>query len=197
MYAALFAAAFYSWQAQAFPANLTNLTIPGIINHGDNLICTPTNWYNVVIFFFGNYFTHAATVRSYPGERTWSLVIATVSALLIPTSGLIRGINSIARNAKFKRKRFWTAAWRDPDYQTAAAAGALCMVVRKKSWKPYPGDKLSNVFLRDETREIQYSKWAMFKRTIWKSLKVPQFFEVEPVSVLPLLAYRLVMLRWK
>jgi hypothetical protein len=168
-----------------YAANLTNSTIPGTIDHGDNLICTPTNWYNIVIFFVGNYFAHAATIKSYPGERTWSLTIATVSALLIPTTGLIRGINSIARNAKFKRKRFWTAAWHDADYQTAAAAGSLCMVVRKKSWKPYPGDKLSDVILRDEVRELQYSKSAQRKRAFWRRLKKPLFFEVEPMSVLP------------
>jgi hypothetical protein len=184
MYPALFITTFYAWQAQALPANLTNSTIPGTIYHGDGVLCTPTNWYNIVIFFVGNYFAHAATVKS-------------VGALLIPTTGLIRGINSIARNAKFKRKRFWTAVWRDPDYQTAAAAGALCMVVRKKSWKPYPGDKLSNVMLRDEVKELQYSKSAKRKRAFWRSLKVPLFFRVEPVSVLPLLEGRLGTLRWK
>lgn len=149
LYAALFVASLYCGQAQAFPANPT--IILGTVDHGDNLICTPTNWYNIIIFFLGNYVAHAATVQSYPGERTWSSMMATIGALLIPSSGLIRGINSIARNARFKRKSF-LAAWRDTDYQAIATAGAFCMVVRKKLWKPYPGDKLSNVVLRDEVR---------------------------------------------
>jgi hypothetical protein len=182
MYAALFVAAFYGGQTQALPANFT--IVPGTIYHGDDLLCRPTNWYNIIIFFLGNYLAHAATVKSYPGERTWSLMTATLGALLIPTSGFIRGINSIARNAKFKRKGLWGAAWRDTDYQTAAAAGALCMVVRKKSWKPYPGDKLSNVILRDDVRQLQYSQSVKRKRDLCASLRIPQFFEVEPVSVL-------------
>jgi hypothetical protein len=176
MYAALLLAS-YSGQAQAFPANVT--IIPDTIYHGDNLICSPTKWYNIVVFFLGNYFAHAATVKSYPGERTFSLLVATVGALLIPTSGLIRGINSIARNAKFKRKNFWRAAWRHTDYQTAAAAGALCMVVRKKSWKPSPGDKLLNVLLRDEVKQLQYSPSEERKRRLWKRMGLPLFFEVE------------------
>lgn len=195
MYAALFVASFYGGQAQALPANLT--VIPGAIYNGDNVLCNPTKWYNVVIFFLGNYLAHAATVKSYPGERTWSFLTATVGALLMPTSGLIRGINSIARNAKFKRKTFWKAAWCDTDYQTAAAAGALCMVVRKKSWKPYPGDKLSNVMLRGEVRELQYSGFKKRKRALRKRLGIPQFFEVEPVLVLTLLACQLEALRCK
>jgi hypothetical protein len=188
MYAALLVASFYAGQAQALPAYPA--IISGTIYHGDGLLCTTTKWYNVVVFFLGNYLAHAATVKSYPGERTWSLVIATLGALLIPTTGLIRGINSIARNAKFKRKCFWRAIWRDVDYQTAAAAGAFCMVVRKKSWKPYPGDKLLNVMLRDEVEELQYSKWGKRKRAILKSQEIPQFFEVKPVLVLALLTYQ-------
>jgi hypothetical protein len=184
MYTALFVASLYGRPAQAFPANLTS-----VFDHGDNLLCGPPQWYNIVIFFLGNYFAHAATVKSYPGEQTLSILIATATALLIPTFGLIRGINSIARNAKFKRKDFWRAAWRSPDYQTAAAAGAFCMVVRKKSWKPYPGDKLSNVILRDKVSELQYNRWKNFKRKLQKSLRMPRFFEVKPVSVLTLHEY--------
>jgi hypothetical protein len=197
MYGALFIALFCVWQAQALPANLTNSTIWISADNGDDVICTSTKWYNVVVFFIGNYFAHAATVKSYPGERTWSIAAATLGALLIPTTGLIRGINSIARNAKFKRKRFWTTPLSDPDYQTAAAAGALCMVVRKKSWKPYPGDKLSDVILRDEVREVQYSKSVERKRALKKKFKLPVFFEVEPVFVPPFLVVRSILLRWR
>ncbi len=188
MYAALLVAPFYAGQAQALPANHTNIS--GTIYHGAGILCGPTKWYNVVIFFLGNYLAHAATVKSYPGERTWSLIAATLGALLIPTTGLIRGINAIARNAKFKRKRFWRAVWRDNDYQTAAAAGALCMVVRKKSWEPYPGDKLLDVMLRDEVEELQYSQWKKRKRAIRKGPGRRQFFEVKPVLVLAILTHQ-------
>lgn len=163
--------------------NTTNSTIESPINHGVNLYCTPTNWYDIGVFFLGNYISHALTIKSYPGEATTSVLIAAFGALLIPSTGLIRGINAIARNAKFKRKKFLPALFQDPDYQTAAAAGALCMVVRKKSWKPYPGDKLSNVILRDEAQAKSYSKWAQRRRAWARGFGVPIWFEVEPMSV--------------
>lgn len=178
MFATLFTALFV---AQAVSAHTTNSTQSGAIYHGDNLYCTPTTWYDVSVFFLGNYISHALTIKSYPGEATTSVLIAAFGALLIPTTGLIRGINAIARNAKFKRKRFLPTIFRDPDYQTAAAAGALCMVVRKKSWKPYPGDKLSNVVLREESQTKSYSKRAQRHRNWKKCLGVPIFFEVEPL----------------
>jgi hypothetical protein len=161
--------------------NSTNSTT---IIHGDNLYCTPTNWYDIGVFFLGNYISHALTIKAYPGEATTSVLIAAFGALLIPTTGLVRGINAIARNAKFKHKKFLSVLFRDPDYQTAAAAGALCMVVRKKSWKPYHGDKLSNVILRDEVQSKSYSKWAQRRRRWEKWFGAPVWFEVEPMLVL-------------
>jgi hypothetical protein len=111
------------------------------------------------------------------------VLIAAFGALLIPTTGLIRGINAIARNAKFKHNRFLPTLFRDPDYKTAAAAGALCMVVRKKSWKPRPGDMLSNVILRDEGQPKTYSKRETRHRAWSKAWGAPYFFEVIPKSV--------------
>jgi hypothetical protein len=167
--------------AQAVSAHTTNSTQSGAINDGNNLYCTPTRWYDVFVFFLGNYISHALTIKSYPGEATTSVLIAAFGALLIPTTGLIRGINAIARNAKFKHKKFLPAIFRDPDYQTAAAAGALCMVVRKKSWKPYPGDKVSNVVLRDEGQTKSYGKWATRNRSWKKGWGVPLWFELQPM----------------
>ena len=178
MFAILFIVPFV---AQAVSAHTTNSTQLGAINHGDNLYCIPTRWYDVFVFFLGNYISHALTIKSYPGEATTSVLIAAFGALLIPTTGLIRGINAIARNAKFKRRRFLPTLFRDPDYQTAAAAGALCMVVRKKSWKPYPGDKLSNVVLREESQAKTYSKRAQRYRNWKKGWGCHIFFEVEPM----------------
>lgn len=170
---------------QGASAQTTNSTQATVIYHGANLYCTPTNWFDVGIFFLGSYLSHALTIKSYPGEATASVLIAAFGALLIPTTGLIRGINAIARKAKFKRKKFLSAVFRDPDYQTAAAAGALCMVVRKKSWKPYPGDKLCNVVLREKSEAKTYSGRAQRRRGWLKAWGIPIFFEVQPMSVPP------------
>lgn len=167
--------------AQGASAHTTNATQEGAINDGNNLYCTPTRWYDVFVFFLGNYISHALTIKSYPGEAMSSVLIAAFGALLIPTTGLIRGINAIARNAKFKHKKFLPSLFRDPDYQTAAAAGALVMVVRKKSWKPYPGDKLSSVVLREECKAKDYSKGEKRRRAWKKGFGVPIFFDVLPM----------------
>jgi hypothetical protein len=177
--------------AQVRSAQTANSTQEAPIIHGDNLSCTPTNWYDIGVFFLGNYISHALTIKAYPGEATTSVLIAAFGALLIPSTGLVRGVNAIARNAKFKRKRFWSALFQDPDYQTAAAAGALCMVVRKKSWKPCPGDRLSNVVLRDEAQSKSYSKGVARHRAWTKALGGPVFFEVEPMSVHSLIHFLL------
>jgi hypothetical protein len=160
----------------------TNSTLEQTIDHGDRLSCTPTNWYDVVVFFIGNYLAHAATVKSYPGEAPSGTIIATFGALLIPTSGLIRGLNAILRCAKFSRKRFWSAMIRDPDYDTAAASGSLCMVVRRKSWQPYPGDKLPGVILREQSKEVPCkTKWEARMKAFRTKMKVRQMFVVEPL----------------
>jgi hypothetical protein len=101
-------------------------TIPilpsGSSNHGDeSLLCRPSRWSDVLIFFLGNYVLHAATARTLPGESLVSQAIATILALLLPSSGVLRGIKAIVSGAKFSRN----------DLVTAARAGALCTVVRE------------------------------------------------------------------
>ena len=168
--------------AQLVNPTARNSTQDSPINNGDNLFCTPTNWYDIGVFFLGNYISHALTIKAYPGEATTSVLIAAFGALLIPATGLIRGVNAIARNAKFKRNKFFSAIFRAPDYQTAAASGALVMLVRKKSWRPYLGDKVSNVILRDEGKLLKnYGRWAQKCRN-WASS--PIWYEMEPMSVL-------------
>jgi hypothetical protein len=51
----------------------TNITVTvpsGSSNHGlPNYICTPAQWYDFIIFFGANFFAHAATIRTIPGEK--------------------------------------------------------------------------------------------------------------------------------
>ena len=109
-----------------------------ISDHGNpNLICLPTKWTDIVIFLLGNYIAHAATVKSNPGESTKSTVANVVGALLFPTSGVFRGVSAIASLGIFAKTPL----------QTAARAGALCMVVRTKKWRPLPGNTNSDVII--------------------------------------------------
>jgi hypothetical protein len=103
----------------------TTISLPeGASNHGDpRLLCLPTGWADVVVFFLGNYFAHAATVVSLPGESPVATALSVVLALLCPVTGLGRGLLALKSLAKFA----------ETDLQQAARAGALCHVVRERS----------------------------------------------------------------
>jgi hypothetical protein len=130
-----------------------------VTNHGDpQLSCTPTKWSDIASFFLGNYFAHAATVRTYPGEGGTSTLLAMLGALLLPTSGFLRGLTSIMRlgtfyGRQFSLKELWKAAMSTPDYRTAAASGALCMLVRTPNWRPRNGDIIKDIIARSRCLE--------------------------------------------
>jgi hypothetical protein len=135
----LLAIIYCSSASVAASQNIT-ITVPdGTSNHGDpNLLCTPTSWTDVLVFFLGNYIAHAGTVIVLPGESTVSLTFAVIFALLFPTSGILRGISAIHSFAKFAKT----------DLQMAARAQALCMVARKEDWTPKAGDSISGAIIR-------------------------------------------------
>lgn len=128
--------------AAAVLKNITIVVPDGSSDHGDpNLLCTPSNWTDVIIFYLGNYIAHAATVISLPGESTISTVKVGLSALLFPTSGLIRGMSAISTFATLAKT----------DLQKAARSRALCMVVRSLDWKPHAGDIASDAIITSPT----------------------------------------------
>ncbi len=98
------------------------VTVPeGTTNHGNpHLICTPPQLCDYVLFYFANYFAHAATIISYPGQSRNQTVVAVVLALLLPTSGVARAIGAI---------RGHVGTIRGDELKRAHSAGALCMVV--------------------------------------------------------------------
>jgi hypothetical protein len=117
--------------------NLT-VTVPaGSSNHGlANYICTPAQWYDFIIFFGANFFAHAATIRTVPGEKPGDIALTVTLALLFPFSGISRGVEAIARHA----------SWPPCDELTRAArAGALCTIVRGQRWKPRDGMTLEGL----------------------------------------------------
>lgn len=76
--------------------NLT-ITVPdGSSNHGNpNLLCTPPSWFDYILFYFSNYFAHAATVISTPGQGSEETFLAILAALLFPASGLTCALEAI------------------------------------------------------------------------------------------------------
>jgi hypothetical protein len=104
--------------------NTTPILPAGSTNHGDKtLLCTPSNWKAIFVFFFGNYILHAATSRPLPGESRVSQGIAIAMTLLFPASGVLRGLKAILSGSKFTRS----------DLKAAARAGAFCTVVREEA----------------------------------------------------------------
>jgi hypothetical protein len=103
--------------------NLT-VTVPdGSSNHGNpHLLCTPPSWSDYLVFYASNYFAHAATVITDPGQGTKETISVTLAALLLPVSGLMRALVAMRRHSRF-----------EPDLpKRAVRAGALYMVVKVK-----------------------------------------------------------------
>jgi len=135
---------FFASSALAHPLNTTevpstsstaNITLPaGSTNHGDpHLLCTPASWFTVASFILANFVAHSATTPIYPGEQTFEKALAFVTSFLFPAAGVGRGLNTIARGIMV------LATPEKSELQQAAAAGALCMVIRTSEWTPAPG----------------------------------------------------------
>jgi hypothetical protein len=99
----------------------TTVTLPvGASDHGDpKLLCLPTKWTDLAIFFIGNYIAHAATVLQTPGSSHHDSMMAAFVALLFPPSGMLKGLMGIMIGSTFGKT----------DLEIAARAGALCMVI--------------------------------------------------------------------
>jgi hypothetical protein len=113
------------------------LQVPeGTNNHGDpHLLCTPTQWTDVLVFLLANYVTHIITITSRAGETTYSFVVRSIAAFLCPFFGVGEGVEAILAHAIFVK---------DP-LQRAARAKALCMLVRGENWKPHIEDTIDGI----------------------------------------------------
>lgn len=120
-FALLLSVCFFPLAINAASVENSTLTLPpGASNHGNpNLICVPTKWTDVAVFFLGNYVAHAATITAIPGASFLDTILDGIKALLVPVSGVNRGLNALFSLAKLART----------DLQTAARAGALCEVI--------------------------------------------------------------------
>jgi hypothetical protein len=101
----------------------------------EHLICTPSTWKSIATFFLANYFSHAATVKPVPGQTALTAFVSALFALLLPTSGMITGIDAIFQRAIFSRLAV----------EKGSRSGALCVVVRTPSWQPMDGDVVKGI----------------------------------------------------
>ncbi|KAG8528413.1 uncharacterized protein KY384_007331 [Bacidia gigantensis] len=110
---------------------------------GSQVICTSANWYDIVWFFFANYIMHALSVRSMPGENMFTSIVFKFCCLMVPYTGLRRGLCLLSRAANLVRN----------DLQAAARANTLCTIVRSEEWKPIDGAEVHGC----EVEKIKYA----------------------------------------
>ena len=126
--------------AASRPTQNVTLQVPyGTTDHGDpDSLCIPPTWIDIASFILFNYIAHGATVVSNPGDS--STFGDVVIAILLPITGIKRALNSIFRHPRLTAKN---------DLEVAARSGALCMLIRKKGWKPRKGDDIKNALIND------------------------------------------------
>jgi hypothetical protein len=90
----------------------------------------------MALFYLANYFAHCLTVKTLPGDSAFASLCGIVIALFFPTSGVVRAVNAIIRNARFGAK---------DEIHGAARAGALCMIMRTRFWAPQDGDVIRDL----------------------------------------------------
>jgi len=106
------------------------LPIPSfLVPRSAALFCLPASWDTVILFYLFNYFAHAATVKSSPGDTWRHSFSKTILALLFPFSGIWSACIAISRS------RFCGESKLDH----ALRVQALCCVVRTHLWRPQPG----------------------------------------------------------
>lgn len=107
----------------AINSNATIVLPPPLSNHGDpRLICRPTKWTDVIAFYLANYVLHIATVQKLPGESRGNYVVAALLALLIPTTGMARGMRAVFNRPIFGKSPLQKAARAQALYQVVELA---------------------------------------------------------------------------
>jgi hypothetical protein len=133
-----------------------------IRDHGDpDLVCYSPGFIDYFTFFATNYFAHAFTLVSQPGQTKLEALIDALNALFIPGSGTLRAIRIIRLNSTFDRSN---------SLRQAASAGALCTVVPRS-------------LLRTVQKSLGFTRWWTVKtipeeipqdRHIFGTCRIPQ-----------------------
>lgn len=90
------------------------------------VVCVPSQWRDIVTFFFANYLAHAATVPAQPGTKVMESFLQSILALLLPFAGLGRSVAKIVNHLHQDKD----------DVQRAILQGAVVVVARSKDWEP-------------------------------------------------------------
>lgn len=97
------------------------IQVPGFTHHGDcSLLCKPAEWKDIMIFFLGNYVSHAATVIGRPGQSSLLWAFSLLLALCCPGAGIVVGVHAISSLACFA----------PTELTKAVRAGAMCMIFK-------------------------------------------------------------------
>lgn len=139
-------------------SKLQNITIAvpeGSTNHGSKeILCTPAQWEDILVFFITNYVAHALTVVVLPGEGPVSHLTNALTSLLFPAFGAYRGLRAIFVGYETIKKKFGDqSSEEEQDLRKARRAGALCMIVRSGDWVPRDGDEIHENVLRVQPHE--------------------------------------------
>ncbi|KAM7203282.1 hypothetical protein V8F33_002273 [Rhypophila sp. PSN 637] len=134
---------------------MVNFTISlpnGTTNHGNpKLVCTPATMQDLFVFYVTNYFIHAATLPTGPGESKEETLFAILNALFIPGFGVLRAIRRLVMYPSLRRGL--------SPVDRACASGALCMILHKNTidaFKTATGDE--KALISDEV--VASARWA-------------------------------------
>jgi len=167
--------ALFSPRSSTLKMNFTIELPNGTTNHGDpRLICTPASWRDIFFFYVTNFFIHAATLPTAPGESKREIVFAVLNALFIPGFGALRALRRIVLYPGFRFKL--------SPLERAAASGALCMVVSDVSRATAETSEKRTPELSPEV-----DTWATdtFSGTTMSWIALPLIRKIHGVCVLP------------
>ncbi|KAL8809342.1 MAG: hypothetical protein Q9223_003143 [Gallowayella weberi] len=135
----------------AWPNPVSNKKTNGTLTtetNGDEVWCESSQWYDVLWFFFANFLLHALSVRSLPGESYVSSTVFKFCCLLVPYTGVRRGLCLILRASNLAGN----------DLESAARANALCMVIRAPEWRPRDGQIIEGCSIAPPTQRNKREK---------------------------------------
>jgi hypothetical protein len=98
------------------------------------VICTPTDWQSLFLFFLVNYASHAATVPLPPGGTVVTNLPWVIIALMFPLAGLGKSVALILTQGLYVGEKFRHD--RAPEVRRAAIRGAFIVAMRTQEWKP-------------------------------------------------------------
>lgn len=79
-----------------------SINVPGFFHRGNcHLLCRPTTWINILVFYLGNYGAHAVTITTQPGQSIYDTLLAIAHAIVFPGTGTLRGLRKIRSFARF------------------------------------------------------------------------------------------------